>query len=170
MMMRKTLRGGIQAFAATTIISAGLSAQSPPPPPPHLIATCATGLSGGGPGCPLDRRLLIEVRRHGAGAPGQVEQAVHEGASIAEVFRLSPDQATAADSTLYAIIDVQRDSAGQYRIEQSISGSLAKHTQNCQSYLTGSADDLTFGAFMAVVSAHLARCAHQARLSIAKAN
>jgi hypothetical protein len=168
--MHKTLPGGILALAAMTLVSAGLSAQSPAPPPPHLIATCASGLSGGGPGCPLDRRLLIEVRRHGAGAPSQVEQAVHEGASIAEVFRLSPDQAMAADSTLYAILDVQRDAAGQYRIEQSISGSLVKDPQTCRNYSTGSADDLTFGAYVAAVSANLARCAHHARLSIAKAN
>ena len=167
--MRRTLSGGILAFAAMIIVSAGLSAQSPAPPPPHTIATCATGLSGGGPGCPVDRRLLIEVRRHGAGAPSQVEQAVAEGASAAQVFRLSPGQATAADSTLYAIIDVERDAAGQYRIEQSISGSLVKHPENCRGYSTGSGDDLTFGAFLAVVSAQLARCAHQARLSIAKA-
>jgi hypothetical protein len=168
--MRKILPAGILAFAATIAISVGLSAQTLPPPPPHVFATCATGLSGGGPGCPLDRRLLIDVTRHGAGAPGQVEQAVSEGASIAEVFRLSPDQATAADSTLYAIIDVQRDAAGQYRIETSLGGSLAKHSQNCSGYSTGSADDLTFGAFLAAESANLARCAHQARLSIAKAN
>jgi len=169
--MRKTLPRGILAFAATIVISPSLSAQSPAPPPPHSRATCATGLSGGGPGCPLDRRLLIEVRRHGAGAPAPVEQAVHEGASIAGVFRLSPDQATAADSTLYAIIDVQRDAAGQYRIEQSIAGSRVAHPQNCRGYSTGSnSDDLTFGSFLAVVSANLARCAHQARLSIAKVN
>jgi hypothetical protein len=167
--MRKTLPGGILAFVATIIISAGSSAQSPTPPPPHLIATCGTGLPGGGPGCPLDRRLLIDVRRHGAGAPSQVEQAVRQGASSAEVFPLSPDQATTADSTLYAIIDVQRDAAGQYRIEKSIGGSLVKHSQNCGGYSTGSADDLTFGAFLAVESANLARCAHQARLSIATA-
>jgi hypothetical protein len=65
------------ALAAIIISASGLSAQSAP----RLIATCSSGLPGGGPKCPLDRRLLIDVRRHGEGAPWELYEVVHLGAS-----------------------------------------------------------------------------------------
>jgi hypothetical protein len=160
--MPKQLLGNVVAFAAMIISAAGLSAQSPTPPPSKLTGSCSSGLSGGGSNCPLDHRVLIDVRRQGAGAPPELEQVVHIGASGAEVFSLTPDQATTADSTLFAVIRVNRDASGQYRIEESISGSLVTHPNNCRGCSTGTLDDLAFGAYLATVTTRLVRCAQHA--------
>jgi hypothetical protein len=152
------------ALAAIIISTPGLSAQSPP----GLIATCSSGLSGGGPNCPLDRRLLIDVRRHGEGAPPELYGVVQLGASAAELFQLTPEQATTADSTLYAILDVTRDASGQYSIEKSISGSRATGSRSCSGSATGKLDDLTFGAYLATVTTQLVRCAKHAWSQIDK--
>jgi hypothetical protein len=150
------------ALAAIIISAPGLSAQSAP----RLIATCSSGLSGGGPKCPLDRRLLIDVRRHGEGAPWELYEVVHLGASAADVFQLTPDQATTVDSTLYAILDVTRDTSGQYRIENSITGSRPRGSNSCSGSSTGKLDDLAFGAYLATATTQLARCAKHARSQI----
>lgn len=160
--MFKQLLSAVVAFAAIIIPAPGLSAQSPTSPPPKLMGTCSSGLSGGGPKCSLDHRMLIDVRRQGAGAPTELDQVVHIGASGAEAFRLTPDQATTADSTLFAVIDVNRDASGQYRIAESISGSLVTHPDNCRGFSTGKLDDLAFGAYLATVTTRLVRCAQHA--------
>jgi hypothetical protein len=160
--MLKQLLGAVVAIAAMIIPGPGLSAQSPTPPPPKSTGSCSSGLSGGGPDCPLDRRMLIDVRRQGAGAPRELDEVVRIGASGAEVFPLTPDRATTTDSTVFAVIDVNRDSSGQYRIEESISGSLVTHPDNCRGFSTGKLDDLAFGAYLATITTRLVRCAQHA--------
>jgi hypothetical protein len=156
------------ALAAIIVSAPELSAQSATQSPPRVTATCSSGFSGGGPKCPLARRLLIDVRRHGEGAPPELYGVVHLGASTAELFQLTPEQATPADSTLYAILDVTRDASGEYSIEESIAGSRSTGSSSCRRSSTGKLDDLTFGAYLANVTTQLARCAKHARSQIDK--
>ena len=166
--MRKQSFGAALVLAATTISAPWLMAQSTTQSPPKLIGTCSSGLSGGGPSCQLDRRLLMDVRRHGEGAPPELYEVVEMGASAAGVFRLAPEQATKVDSSLYAVLDVTRDVSGQYRIEESIAGSLSTDRSSCRGSSTGKLDDLAFGAYLATVTTRLARCAKRGRSEIGK--
>jgi len=153
----------IVAVAATTISVPGLTAQSATPPSAKLIGSCSSGLSGGGRDCRLDHRLLIDLRRQGPGAPPELDEVVSMGALIAEAFRLTPEQATAADSTVYAILDVKRDAGGEYTIVESIGGSSATRPRNCDARSTGRLNDLAFGAFLAASTSQLVRCTRQSR-------
>jgi hypothetical protein len=166
-MCKQSLAAAV-VLAATTISAPWISAQSTTAIPPKPIATCSSGLSGGGPNCPLDRRLLIDVRRHGEGAPPELYEVVDMGASAAGVFRITPEQATTGDSALYAIVDVTRDASGQYTIEESIAGSLLTGRSSCRGSSTGKLDDLAFGAYLATVTARLVRCAKRDRPQIGK--
>ena len=154
------------ALGAGIIFTPALSAQSTTSPSAKPIGSCSSGLSGGGPGCRPERRLLIDIRRHGEGAPTELRDVVAMGASAAGIFSLNSDQATAADSTLYAVIDVRRAASGQYRIEQSITGSVVATRNNCSASSTGKLGDLAFGAYLATATAQLVRCAQHARSQI----
>lgn len=149
--------------AAVMMSAAVLDAQQTAPPATKPISSCTSGKPGGGPDCALDRRLLIDVRRHGAGAPEELGAVVELGAYSGGAFRLTPDNATSADSAIYVVLVVERDSSGEYRIERSLRDSRFPDSRNCSGYGTGSADDLQFGAILAVEAAHLVRCAQHAR-------
>jgi hypothetical protein len=141
----------------------GLEAQTTAPPTARLIGSCSSGLPGGGPECPLDRRLLIDLRRRGVGAPQELEVAVSMGANVGGAFRLAPQQSTPADSAIYAILVVDRDSSGAYRVEHSITGSRSGTSGNCSGAGNGYLSDLGFGAFLAVTTTQLVQCAQNAR-------
>jgi hypothetical protein len=156
-------RVSIVVGAAVIMSAAALGAQQPTPPTSKSISSCSSGRPGGGPDCAVDRRLLIDVRLRGAGAPEELGMVVSIGANSGGAFRLTPNQATSADSAVYGVIVVERDSSGEYRIEQSLQGSRVTNSRNCSGYGTGSGDDLQFGAFLAIESAQLARCAQSFR-------
>ena len=166
--MRRRSFAAAVVLAAITSPAPWLMAQSTTKSPPELIGTCSSGLSGGGPSCQLDRRLLIDVRRHGEGAPPELYEVVEMGASAAGVFPLTPERATKVDSSLSAVVDVTRDASGQYSIEESIAGSLSTDRNSCRGSSTGKLGDLAFGAYLATVTTRLARCAKRGRSQIGK--
>ena len=84
-------------------------------------------------------------------------------ASAGGAFALNPTNATAADSLLYAVMAVRRDAKGNYRFDQSIAGSRVRSPNNCRGYSTGSADDMGFGAQLALETQKLVRCVQEAR-------
>lgn len=161
MITRQSL--GVFFGAAVVMMPAAvLGAQQTTTPAARSISSCTSGKPGGGPDCALDRRLLIDVRTHGTDA-SNLYGVIALSASSGGAFRLTPDQATSADSAVYSVIDVQRESSGAFRIEVSLQGSRFPGTRNCSGYETGSADDLDFGAILAIKTAQLVRCAQNAR-------
>ena len=98
----------------------------------------------------------------------ELEEVIGLGASAAGIFRLVPAQATNADSAIYAVIDVDRDTAGAYRIDESIAGSRSTTSGGCGGFSTGNLSDLGFGAYLAMVTTQIVRCAETARARIKK--
>jgi hypothetical protein len=80
------------------------------------------------------------------------------GSSAGGAFALTPGNATSADSTLYAVLNVTRDGQRNYRIDEKMAGSKAKSPDTCRGYTTGSADDVSFGALLALETQKLVRC------------
>ena len=161
--MRKPLLGALIVSGAVALVPLALTAQAPS----HeysvtLGGVCGSGLRGGGPECPPDRRLLIDLRRRGDGAPLELREVVAIGATQGGAFRLTPDQATFADSVLYAIIDVDRDASGNHRIETRAIGS-GTTLPDCAGVSTGRGSAMTFGAILATTTAQLAQCAQRTR-------
>jgi len=164
--MRKLFLSPILGLPLVFIPAADLGGQSTSPPTARQTSFCTSGLAGGGPECAPERRLLIDVRRHGTVAPQELEQAVDIGTNGAGLFRLTPGQATTTDSAIYAILNVDRDSSGAYRMETSIAGLRSGNSRNCEGHSTGSLPDLQFGAYLAVTTSQLVRCAEAMRAQL----
>ena len=147
----------------STPLATPLIAQSKSPNPPRRISSCASNLRGGGPNCAPDRRLLIVVTLNGAEAPPEILQIVGMGSMAAGAFALTPSNATPTDSAVFAVMDVSRDAQGNYRLDQRIAGSMVKSPDNCRAFSTGGADDMGFGAHLALESWKLVRCVQSAR-------
>jgi len=164
--MSKLFLSALLGLPLVLVPAVDLEGQSTSPSTPRQTSFCASGLAGGGPECAPERRLLIDVRRHGTGAAQELEGAVDLASNGAGLFRLTPEQATATDSLIYAVLDVDRDSSGAYRIETSIAGLRSKNSRNCEGHSTGSLPDLTFGAYLAVTTSQLVRCAEATRAQL----
>jgi hypothetical protein len=161
--MSRLFLSALPGLSLVFVHAVDLEGQSTSPPPATRTWSCSSGLPGGGPECAPERRLLIDLRRRGAGAPPELESVISMGATAAGIFRLTPDQATTADSAIYAILDVERDSTGAYRIEHRVASSRLKTSGGCGGSGTGSLGDLAFGAFLAGVTNHVVQCAATAR-------
>jgi hypothetical protein len=85
------------------------------------------------------------------------------GSIAGGVFALTPNNATAADSAFFAVMNLTRDAAGNYRIDRSIAGAKVRTPDNCRGYSTGSADDMGFGAYLALETQKIVRCVQNAR-------
>jgi hypothetical protein len=85
------------------------------------------------------------------------------GAMAGGAFALTPDNATEADSAIYAVLNVRLDAEGNYRVDQSLAGSRVKSPDNCRGYSTGVGDDMSFGAHLALEAQKLVRCVQGAR-------
>jgi hypothetical protein len=156
--MRAILFIGIGSLVITTGLRAQTSSSST-----KLTGDCSGGSIGGGPMCPPSHQVVIDLRRHGDGAPNDLNGVVSLGAAMAGVFRLIPQQAAPADSGIYGLIDVERDRDGQYSIKSSIGGVPAAIAQRCDAAATGRLRDLEFGAFLAVETGQLVRCVNDVR-------
>ena len=164
--LRKLFLSTLLGLPLVFVHAKDLGAQSTNRPTASRTSFCATGLVGGGPECAPDRRLLIDVRWHGTGATQEVERAVDLASSAAGFFRLTPQQALTTDSSIYAILDVDRDSSGAYRIETSIAGLHSRNSRNCEGHSTGILPDLEFGAYLAMTTSQLVRCAEGMRAAL----
>ena len=131
-------------------------------PRARFAGACNSGLPGGGPTCAFERRLVVELEAHGPGALPELRAVVGMGANAAGVFALSLAGATARDSLFYAVVQVERDAAGTYRIATRLAGERARASA-CVSSATGQSRDLTFGAFLATAVTRLVRCAQEQR-------
>lgn len=145
------------------IATSSLLAQAKPPDAPRSISRCSSGLRGGGPQCALDRRLLIAVTLNGTEPSPQIRTIIAMAASAAGAFALDQTNATTADSAIYAVMAVRRDAEGNYRLDQSIAGSSVREPDNCRGYSTGRADEMGFGAYLALETEKLVRCVQRAR-------
>ena len=130
---------------------------------PRPISSCSSGLRGGGPDCAPDRRLLVAVTVNGSEPSPVILMIVSTAASASGAFALNPSNATEADSAVYAVMSVRRDAQGNYRLDQSIAGAKVKSPDNCRGYSTGTADDMSFGATLALETQKLVRCVQRAR-------
>ncbi len=157
--MRKKLFAASLLFLLFQVLAPRVDAQSTSA---QSIGRCSGGLRGGGPDCPPDHRLLIVVRLNGAAAPASLLSIVALAASAGGAFALMPANATSADSAVYAVLDLTRDASGNYRIAESTAGSRAQQPDYCEAEMTGGADDLAFGALLALETEKLVRCAHRA--------
>jgi hypothetical protein len=88
---------------------------------------------------------------------------VATASSASGAFALNSTNATTADSAIYPVMAVKRDAEGNYRLNQGMSGSKLKARDNCSSYSTGRADDMEFGAQLALETQKLVRCVQHAR-------
>ena len=152
----------VAALASTMAVASAPAQAVDSVPRTEFAVACSSGLPGGGPTCPFDRRLALDLQAQGSGAPPQLRGVVDVGASAAAVFALPLASATARDSLFYAVVEVERDAAGTYRIETRLAGPRAPAAA-CRGSMTGHLDDLTFGAFLATQVAQLVRCAHARR-------
>ena len=119
--MRKALLAlGVLLVAPS--LGSNLSAQSAPPSAVHGTSTCSSGLRGGGPNCLPTRRLLIVVTVNGSAPSPQIQSLIGLAASAGGAFALTPKNATASDSSVYAVLNVTRDGNGNYRIERESFG------------------------------------------------
>ncbi|HJU74236.1 MAG TPA: hypothetical protein VJ717_10860 [Gemmatimonadaceae bacterium] len=150
------------AAAVVTLAAAPAPAQAVDSTRARFAGACASGQPGGGPRCAFERRLVVELQTHGPGAPPELRLVVELGALTADVFALSLAAATARDSTFYAVVQVERDAAGSYRLGTHLAGERAP-PHACVTTATGHASDLTFGAFLATQVTHLVRCAQSRR-------
>jgi hypothetical protein len=155
-------------FAATSLILATQSIASTLPaqansPSATSVSTCSSGLRGGGPDCAPDRRLLVAVTMNGAEPPPEVLTVVGMAAGLGGAYALTPTNATLADSTIYAVMSISRDSQRNYRIDQGMMGSKVRSPDNCRGYSTGRLDDMAFGAYLALETQKLVRCVQAAR-------
>jgi hypothetical protein len=161
--MKKVFLAATFALLSHHIGASSLLAQSKSPSAPKSTSSCSSGLRGGGPECAPDRRLLVAVTVNGAEPSPGVLSIVAMAASAGGAFALNPTNATAADSLLYAVMAVRRDAKGNYRFDQSVAGSRVRSPNNCRGYSTGSADDMGFGAQLALETQKLVRCVQEAR-------
>ena len=161
--MKKAFLVAGLVFLSPDIVAPALLAQSNVPNPPRSISSCSSGLRGGGPNCALGRRLLIVVMLNGAEAPAELTQIVGMGAVAGGAFARTPSNATAADSAVYGVLELSRDAEGNYRVEQSTRGSMVRSPDNCRGFSTGRADDMSFGAQLALETQKLVRCVQSAR-------
>jgi hypothetical protein len=151
------------AALAVTLVAASAAAQVVDSTARARFAgACSSGLPGGGPTCAFERRLVVELQTLGAGAPPEVRAVVDLGAAAAGVFALSLAAASARDSMFYAVVQVERDAVGTYRVATHLAGGRAP-ADACVTTATGHAGDLTFGAFLATAVTHLVRCAQTRR-------
>jgi hypothetical protein len=63
---------------------------------------------------------------------------------------------------LYAVVEVERDAAGSYRLRTGLAGPRAA-AGACAGTASGHGSDMTFGAFLAVQVTQLVRCAQTQR-------
>jgi hypothetical protein len=158
------------AFLAATFVlvshyvdSSSLLAQTNSPSAPRSISRCSSGLRGGGPECAPDRRLLIALTMNDSDPPPVMLTIVAVASNASGAFALDRTNATTADSAIYAVLTVQRDLEGNYRFDRSMAGSKLRATDNCRGYSTGRADEMGFGAFLALETQQLVRCVQRAR-------
>jgi hypothetical protein len=161
--MKKAILAVSLVFLSFDVFPSPLAAQSTAPSSPRPISSCSSGLRGGGPDCAPSGRLLIVVRLNGAEAPVAMLEIAAMGTSSGGAFALNSRNATTADSALYGVIDLTRDSQGNYRIEQSTAGSMVKPGDDCRSVSTGRLDDMGFGAYLALATQKLVRCVQNER-------
>jgi len=100
---------------------------------------------------------------NGAEPSPELMSVIDMGSITGGAFALTPSNATAADSAIYAVMNVTRDADGNYRIEQSIAGATVRSPDNCRASGTGVANDMGFGAFLALQTMKLVRCVQHAR-------
>ena len=161
--MRKAFLTAVLVFIYSPAVASDLVAQSTAASPPRSISSCSSGLRGGGPKCALDRRLLVDVTMNGSEPSPEISTILAMASSAGGAFALTPSNATSADSALYAVMKVTRNADGNYRIDQRIAGSKVRSPDNCRGYSTGSADDMGFGAHLALETQKLVRCVQHAR-------
>ena len=161
--MKKYFFAATSLILATHSVASTLPAQASSPSAPRSISTCSSGLRGGGPDCAPDRRLLVVVTMNGTEASPEVLTIVAMAASSGGAFALTPTNATPADSTIYAVMSLRRDSRGNSRLDQSMMGSNVRSPDNCRGYSTGRGDDMSFGAYLALETQKLVRCVQKAR-------
>jgi len=161
--MKKAFLAAVAVSLSAHAVALRLVGQVTPSSPPRSISRCSSGLPGGGPECATDRCLLIVVTMNGAEASPAMLGVIGMASSSSGAFALSPGNATSADSAVYAVMNVTRDAQGNYRIDRSIAGSTIKSSGNCRGSATGSADDMGFGAYLALETQKLVRCAQRAR-------
>ncbi len=138
--------------------------------PAAAVSICEIGQVGGGPACPFERRLVIDVRLRGNGVRdrGQVLLAVGLAGAQVGITVLPLDRAAAADSALYAVLEVARDTAGGYRFVTFLAGPRAPRppaVDVCRSSAAGTLGDITFGAYLAGEVVQLTRCTQARRLA-----
>jgi hypothetical protein len=160
--MKTILSHAVAVLTCTFICAITLAAQANTDAP-GPISSCSRGLSGGGPDCALDRRLLIDLRLHGKGATPDIATVVDIGASAGGVFALTPAYSTTADSVAFAIVDVTRDTVGTYRIDARMTGLFVTSANDCHNVSTGRLPDLAFGARLGLATAQFVRCAQNNR-------
>jgi len=73
--MSKLFLSALLGLPLVLVPAVDLEGQSTSPSTPRQTSFCASGLAGGGPECAPERRLLIDVRRHGTGAAQELEGA-----------------------------------------------------------------------------------------------
>ena len=161
--MKKVFLAATFVVLANHIAASDLLAQANAPSTPRSISKCSSGLQGGGPDCAPDRRLLVAVTMNGTEPSPVVLTIVAMAASASGAFALTPTNATTADSSIYAVMTLKRDAEGNYRLDQSMAGSRVKSPDNCRGYSTGRADDMGFGAQLALETQKLVRCVQGAR-------
>ena len=153
----------LASVLASALAAASASAQAVDSmPTARFPNACSTGLLGGGPTCPFEQRLVVELQTNGPGAPPELRAVVGMGAVAAGVFALSLDRATANDSLFYAVVHVERDAAGSYSLRTGLAGARAPGAA-CGGAATGGSRDLAFGAFLATQVTQLVRCAQTQR-------
>ena len=101
------------------------------------------------------------------GEPGtdvqrQLHSVINLGAFQAGAYALDPGQAEAQDSALFAIVEVDHTSRGDYQVEMRLAGPLAPG-RRCGSQMSGRASDLVFGALMVGKVVQLTQCAQAIR-------
>ena len=161
--MKKVFFAATSLILATHIVSSTLLAQASSPSTPISISTCSSGLRGGGPDCAPDRRLLVAVTMNGTEPSSDILSVVGMAASSGGAYALTPTDATAGDSTTYAVISISRDSERNYRIDRSMTGTKVMSPDGCRGYSTGRLNDMGFGAYLALETQKLVRCVQAAR-------
>jgi hypothetical protein len=160
--MRKAVLAAVSVILCSAMITP-LGAQSIASSPQQSISKCSSGLRGGGPDCAQDRRLLIVVTMNGSEPSPELFGIIGLGSSTGGAFALTTSNATAADSAVYAVMSMTRDVEGNYRIDRRVAGSKVRSPENCRGSSTGSADDMGFGAFLALETQKLVRCVQHTR-------
>ena len=161
--MKKVFLAVTFMILANHTVALALLAQANSPSQPRSISKCSSGLRGGGPDCAADRRLLVAVTLNGSEPSPEVLFVVAIAASASGAFALDPSDATKVDSAVYAVMTIRRDSQGNYTLDRSVAGAKVKSPDTCRGSSSGRADDMGFGAYLALQTQKLVRCVQSAR-------